>query len=72
VVGKTMSHYRVLEVLVPLGMGVVYRAKDEQLDRDVALNSFETLRSRSSPWTGCSRRVALLYKGKQYRDNETE
>ena len=37
-VGKTLSHYRVLDELGRSGMGVVYKAEDKKLDRNKAID----------------------------------
>jgi eukaryotic-like serine/threonine-protein kinase len=58
-VGQVLGHYRIVEQVGSGGMGVVFRARDEQLDRDVALKILPELARLSESARRQFRREAL-------------
>jgi serine/threonine protein kinase/formylglycine-generating enzyme required for sulfatase activity/pimeloyl-ACP methyl ester carboxylesterase len=60
VIGKKLAHYEIVELLGKGGMGAVYRARDDKLERDIALKILPPELTRSAENTARFQREARL------------
>src|SRR5271166_4138386 len=70
-IGQTLGHYRILEKVGAGGMGVVYRAHDEQLERDVALKVLPSGTLSDNPSRRLFRKEALALAKLSHPNIET-
>ncbi len=70
-IGQTLGHYRILEKVGAGGMGVVYRAHDDQLERDVALKVLPAGTLSDNPSRRLFRKEALALAKLSHPNIET-